>query len=76
MTDSSPAETGSLVTPSDSGNVSARALWIGTGGNLKVDFAKGGTETFYNVPSGFLLPVMVSRVYSVGTTASNILALR
>lgn len=50
-------------------------LFIGTGGNVKVDMSGTGTVTFNNVADGTFLPILVDRVYDTGTTASNILAL-
>ena len=64
------------VTPSDTGEIRALALYIGTGGALRVLTASGDDVTFPNVPSGFLLPLEVRRVYSTSTTASNVVALR
>jgi hypothetical protein len=64
------------VSPSDTGEIRALALYVGTTGNLRVLTANGDDVTFPNVPSGFLLPLEVRRVYSTSTTASNIVALR
>lgn len=71
-----PATRAAAVTPNDSTDLAtdARALYIGTTGNVSVITAGGDTVTFTAVPVG-LLPVSVSRVRSTGTTASNILAL-
>jgi len=65
------------VTPSDSTNLSfdARALYVGTGGNVVVVFPDNSTVTFTNVQSGSILPVIAKRVNSTSTTASNIVAL-
>ena len=52
-----------------------RALYSGGSGNLKVDMALGSTVTFSNLLAGTILPVQVVRVYSTGTTATNIIAL-
>ena len=69
------------VTPHDTNPISAGpvtyyALWVGTGGNVKVTLAGSGTQTFNNVASGQLLPIVVTHVFSTNTTASNILALK
>lgn len=74
--DTSPANTAALVTPSDSVDLvpAARALYVGTTGNIKVTTAGGSTLLFTAVPVGFF-PVKVSRVWSTTTTASNIVAL-
>lgn len=72
----SPAFYGAAVTPADGSDLAntARGLYVGTAGNIKVT-TKGGSEiTFTNVPVG-ILPVSVKRVWSTGTTASGIVAL-
>lgn len=53
-----------------------RALWVGTGGNVRVLTEDGDDVNFKNVPDGFMLPVRCTRVYATNTTASDILALR
>lgn len=64
------------VTPSDSADIrTTRGLWVGGGGNVKVDMAYGTTVTFSNVPAGTPLPVQVTRVYATGTTATLIVAM-
>ena len=52
----------------------ARGVYIGTSGNLKVDTIDGSTLTFVSA-SGFI-PGMVTRIYTTGTTATNIIALK
>ena len=71
-----PSE-GVAVTPADGSDLATvrAALFVGTGGNVKVDMAGTGTGTFNNVADGTFLPILVDRVYSTGTTASNIIAL-
>jgi hypothetical protein len=49
----------------------SRALQIGTGGDIKMTFADGSIDTWYNVPAG-ICPVQVRRVWSTGTSASQI----
>lgn len=69
---------GAAVTPSDSSDLNfvARGLYVGAGGDLKVDFANGDTGvTLYSMPAGFI-PIAVKRVYATGTTASYITALK
>lgn len=67
------------VTPNDSTPlaVTSRGVYVGTGGNLKVTMADGGTPlTFTGVPTGTLLEISVSLIWATGTTASNIVSLR
>lgn len=64
------------ITPADSVmGTKARALYIGTGGNITVVTNDGTSTTFHNVVSGTILPVSVKQVSSTGTTASNIVGL-
>lgn len=73
-------DTALAVTPSDGSDLSGEpyfAVWVGTGGNLKVDMADGGSPvTLNNCASGQLIPIMVERIYSTGTTASNIIVFK
>lgn len=50
-------------------------LYVGTSGNVRVETVDGTTLDFANFPSGQTLPVLVTRVFNVGTTASDIVAL-
>lgn len=50
-------------------------LYIGTGGNIKVDTVSGDTVTFKNVADGSVLAVQVKKVYNTGTSANDIIAL-
>ena len=73
-------DTALAVTPSDGSDLSGEpyfAVWVGTGGNLKVDMADGGSAvTLNNCASGQLIPIMVERIYATGTTASNIIVFK
>jgi len=64
----------------DSGNhtsLTHNALYVGTGGNVKVNMATGGNGiTFSNVASGQILPIQITQVYQSGTTADNMVALK
>lgn len=72
-----PAEGAVAVTPSDSTDLTymARALFIGTAGNVNVDVADGTTVLFSGVQAGQILPVRVKRVRATSTTATSIVAL-
>jgi len=73
-------DTAQDVTPHDTNDLANEpfyAVWVGTGGNLKVDMCSGtGTVILNNVASGQLLPIMVERIYATGTTASNIIVFK
>lgn len=57
-------------------NVKDARLYVGTKGDLKVDIVGGMTITLKNVQSGtFIDWLQVSRVWSRGTTASDIIAI-
>jgi hypothetical protein len=71
------------VTPSDTANIPAVTggtnngcvLYVGGDGDLKVTTIGGDDVTFVGVVAGTFLPVHVLRVWSTGTTATNIVAL-
>tara|TARA_R100001460_G_scaffold76706_2_gene117702 strand:+ start:177 stop:467 length:291 start_codon:yes stop_codon:yes gene_type:complete len=66
------------VTKSDSSNLDSKRaqLFIGTGGNIKVDLAGGSTVILKNIPSGtYLRGIYINKVYGKGTTASDIVAI-
>lgn len=73
---SAPATKLAAVTPSDTTIVGARALWVGTGGNVAIQ-ARGddAAVVIKNVPSGTWLPISCARVMTTNTTASDIVAL-
>lgn len=64
------------VVPSDSANLAyPSVVYVGAIGNVKVTTAQGDVVTFNGVPAGFVIPVQVTRVWSTGTTASNLVAI-
>ena len=76
--DAAPAVGGEAVTLSDSVDFitkPCRALWVGSGGTIKMTTRSGDVITLTNVPSGYLLPIACTRVWSSVTTASSIVAL-
>lgn len=64
------------VTPHDSNELTnyADALYIGVAGDVKLTTPDGDTQVFKAVPVG-ILKVRAKIVFSIGTTATNILAL-
>jgi len=50
-------------------------LYVGTGGDLKLELFGGSVVTFANVNDGQFIPVQVVKVFSTGTTADDIVAL-
>ena len=76
---SDPALSAAEVTPSNDVDLPnySRFLYIGTGGstkNLKVTTLNGSVVTFKNVAAG-IFPVQATRVWSTGTSVSDIIAL-
>jgi len=71
------------VTPSDTANIPSVSggtnngcvLYVGSAGNLRVQTVGGDDVTFNNINTGAFIPVQIVKVYTTGTTASNILAL-
>ena len=74
-TDVASARGGVAVTPSDSDTLPAtRALLVGVGGTVTVDFAKQGTNLPLILAAG-IHAIQVTRVYATGTTATDMVAL-
>jgi hypothetical protein len=65
------------VTPNDSADLPRpnSTLYIGGDGNVKVTTEEGDAVTFVGVVAGSTLPVVCKRVWSTGTTATNIVAI-
>lgn len=66
-----------LVTPSDSADLSApcNSIFCGGAGTLKVTTVGGQSVTLTGVTAGQILPIRATRVWSTGTTATNIAVL-
>lgn len=54
---------------------STRALYTGSGGDMKVTTVEGDTVTFKSVPAGAILPVRAARLWSTGTTVTDCIGL-
>lgn len=68
---------GISVTPSDTVDLTVgdALIYVGGAGSIKLKLASGNDVTFSEVPAGMFMPVLAKRVFSTGTTATNILAL-
>lgn len=65
-----------VITPNDATIINGtRALYVGTGGVLRVSMVSGQDITFEGVPSGAVLPIQVERVWATDTTADALIAL-
>ncbi|AKH42791.1 hypothetical protein FHS61_000564 [Altererythrobacter atlanticus] len=75
---SDPARSAAPVTPDDGQDmpVVAKALFIGTGGDICLRCVDDGADVlFRNLSGGSILPVRAQAVRATGTTASDIVAL-
>lgn len=68
-------ERGFAITPSDGADLAVLGVFVhvGVSGDLKVTTAGGDTVTYTAVANGWF-PVLVNRVWSNGTTATNLSA--
>ena len=69
-----PAENGASVTPHDTNDLAntSRGVYVGVSGDVKVDLVGGDTVTFVGMAAGVIHPIRVTRVYSTGTDATDI----
>ena len=65
------------ITPSDADDLSenVRGLYVGTGGDIKLQDWDGTTVTLVGIFAGTLLPIGAKRIYSTDTTASDIVGI-
>jgi|TARA_R100001460_G_scaffold32823_1_gene64338 hypothetical protein len=71
------------VTPSDTlripdvagGVNNGCVLYVGGAGNIKVQTVGGDEVTFVGISTGTFIPVQVVKVFSTGTSATNVIAL-
>jgi hypothetical protein len=65
------------VTPDDTNDLvtASRAVYVGGAGTLKVTTAGGETLTITGLLANTTMRLRVTRVWSIGTTATNIVAL-
>lgn len=67
-----PSDTANLTMPS--GSNYTKGIYVGVAGDLKVRMTNGADITFTNIAAGIFQPISVLRVFSTGTTATNIVA--
>lgn len=73
-----PAQSGLAidVSAADALIPTCRSIYVGAGGNIKVDMRNGVAGlTFVGAVTGSTLPIDVSKVYTSGTTASSLIIL-
>jgi len=56
-------------------NVTCRAFYVGTSGDVTIVTPGGNTTTFSSVPAGSVIPQAFTRIVQVSTTASGIVAM-
>ena len=71
----SPAPSAFAITPHDTNDlaIAPRGIYVGVSGDLKVDMLGTGTVTYVGLAEGVIHPIRASRVYSTGTTATDII---
>lgn len=71
------ASDGFAITPNDAADLSevARAIYVGTAGDITVILASDSELEFKNVSSGTILPIQTKAVKTTGTTATDIIGL-
>ena len=57
------------------GNQQGAVMYCGVAGNIKVTTVAGDDVTFVGINTGAFIPVQVKKIFSTGTTATNIIAL-
>ncbi|MGC3968940.1 MAG: hypothetical protein QM775_16685 [Pirellulales bacterium] len=72
-----PVQSGEAITPHDEHDLATatRRIHVGGAGHLKVTLATGEVVEFKSLPIG-IHEIRATRVWSTGTTATNLLALR
>ena len=72
-----PAEKYSSITPNDGTDLSSptRGIYVGASGDLKVISLDGNDVTFADLAAGVIHPISCTRVYSTGTTATDIVGI-
>lgn len=62
------------LVPSDAVDTPCSGIWVGGGGTLSIRFHDDSApQTWLNVPNGFQLTGRIKRVYSTGTTCTNMI---
>jgi hypothetical protein len=73
----SKASNALTITPNDSTDlieIPTTGLYVGTGGDIKVDMLDG-TTTFVGLKAGVVYPFEITRIYATGTTATDIVVI-
>lgn len=72
-----PAAAAAAVTAHDSNRIApTRGIYVGVSGDVKVTMLDGTAVTFVGLAAGVIHPICCVQVFSTGTTATDIVALR
>lgn len=73
----SPAKDAFAISGNDSTDLanSTRSIYVGGSGNIKLTTIDGSTVTFNGAIAGSILPIRAKRIFSTGTTATNLIGL-
>ena len=74
----SPAVGADVIVPNDTVALpkSTRAIYVGTAGNLRLQFVAGDVVTLTNLQAGVIYPLRATLVLATGTTAGGLVGLR
>lgn len=74
---SDPIGSATAIIPDDTTDlpVATRAVYVGSGGNLRVTLVSGDIVSFQNISAGWH-PLRAQRVWATGSTASNLVGCR
>lgn len=70
-----PAGCGESLSITTSVSALTRAVWVGGAGNMRVTLENGSTLTFDGIAAGTLMPIRVTMLKSLSTTATNIIGI-
>ena len=76
--DYSPVLKAVAVTPNDTVDLTdgpCRGIYVGSAGNLRIITEHGSDITLVNIANGVVHPISARRVFSSGTTCTNIVAM-
>ena len=73
----SPAKDAFAISGNDSTDLanSTRSIYVGGSGNIKLTTIDGSTVTFNGAIAGSILPIRAKRIFSTGTTPTNLIGL-
>ncbi len=61
-----------VITKSDTTQLYLMGLYVGGAGNVQVDTGRGDKAVlFSNIPAGSIIPLVITKVYSTNTSATN-----